>query len=126
MTNLPNTTFVCSSPAQVTATEYYGNRGVNLIVENVYSSDLTTATPSANANASVINQASYSTSSTDDVTVWLKGFLSPQKDSEYDFTLATNGQAILYGSDTTSANQVFKRFIDYFIIHLIKLSSRNK
>jgi len=107
MTKLPNTRFVCSSPAQTTANEYYGNRGVTLIVDDVYSSDLTTATPSAYSNTSVITQAAFSTSQTNDLTVWLKGFISPQTDSDYDFTLQTNGQAILnISSDSTSANQV--------------------
>lgn len=109
MANLPNTTFVCTSPAQTSASEYYGNRGINVIVDNVYSSNLATATPSNAATSNVTNRAAFISSQTGPVTVWLKGFLSPQKDSNYDFTLKTNGQAILYlSTDSTSANKVKK------------------
>ena len=113
MVNLPNTTFVCASPAQVTAAEYYGNRGITLIVDNVdNSADLTTAEPSGSATYSVASQASYSTSQTTDVTVWLKGFFSPQKDSDYDFTIQTNGKALLYlSTDSKFANKVQAKFI---------------
>ena len=108
MTGLPNTTFVCSSPPQTSASEYWGNRGINVIVDNVYSSDLTTASPSGSATQNVTNQAAYTTAQTSDVTVWLKGFLSPQKDSDYDFSLITNGRGLLFlSSDSTSANMVF-------------------
>jgi len=112
MLDLPNTTFVCSSPAQVTATEYYGNRGITVLVDNVYSSDLTQASPSGSATTSEATQASYSTSQSTDVTVWLKGFLSPQKDSDYDFTIQTNGNALLYlSTDSNSANKVNLNFL---------------
>ena len=109
MANLPYTTFVCSSPAQPASTEYYGNRGITLIEDNIYWSDLTKAIPSVNATFRVLNQASYSTSLTSEATVWFKGFFSPQKDSDYDFyfELRTGWPAILYlSNDSTSANMV--------------------
>ena len=58
MTNLPATKLVCESPPISTnnANEYYGNRGLNLIRDNVFTSlaNLATTIPSASATRSVI------------------------------------------------------------------------
>lgn len=111
MTSLPNTTFVCTNVAQPTsATEYYGNRGINLIRDNVYTAlaGLAAATPSANAQTNVLSQASYTDTQLSNVTVWLKGFFNPKISSNYEFSLVTNGEAQLFVStDATSANKVY-------------------
>ena len=50
MTNLPVTKLVCQSPSNSTnsANEYYGNRGIKLIRDNVFTSyaNMAAATPS--------------------------------------------------------------------------------
>ena len=112
MTNLPVTKLVCQSPSISTnaANEYYGNRGMNLIRDNVFTSyaNMATATPSANAVNSVIQNATYTDTQSVDVTIWLKGYFSPQIDSSYEFDLNTNGDAamIYLSTDSTSANKV--------------------
>lgn len=107
MTNLTRTQFVCQNvPQPAASTEYYGNRGITLYRDNVYSASLASAQPSGSAQMSVLNQASYADTQTTDVTVWLKGFFNPKKSSKYEFSLVTNGQAILYVStDARSANK---------------------
>lgn len=109
MTNMPDTSFACKNlpQANTAQTEFFGNRGINLIVDNVYTpySNLATASPSPNAVSNVTNQVAFS--ATGPVTVWLKGFISPQKDSNYQFILQTNGAAVLYlSTDATSVNKV--------------------
>ena len=85
--------------------EYIGNRGVTLIKDPVYSSNLATAIPSSRAKYSEINLASYQISDT--YTVWLKGFLAPKKTSQYEFEIVSYGNSILYiSSDSSSANKV--------------------
>ena len=108
MQNLPNTTFVCqNSPQKQVKNEYYGNRGINLIRDNVYTADLANAVPSANAVNSIVYKAFFQDTQTIDVTIWLKGFFSPKKDSFYEFSINTNGQAQLFiSTDSTSANKV--------------------
>ena len=108
MPNLPNTTFVCqNSPQKQVNNEYYGNRGINLIRDNFYTADLANAVPSANAVNSIVYKAFFQDTQTIDVTIWLKGFFSPKKDSFYEFSINTNGQAQLFiSTDSTSANKV--------------------
>ena len=108
MTNLPNTQFICKSPTQVQNSEYFGNRGINLIKDNVYMqfSQLSSAVPSINSNKTVIDQTVFSDSNSEDITIWLRGFFSPQTDSLYEFIINSNGEAILYlSTDTTLANR---------------------
>jgi len=105
-------TLICTNIAQpnTSASEYYGNRGISLIRDNVYTdlANLAGATPSANAQKSILNQASYTDIQQSDVTVWLKGFFNPKTSSNYEFSLVTNGEAQLYVStDATSANKVW-------------------
>ena len=112
MTNLPVTKLVCQSPSNSTnsANEYYGNRGIKLIRDNVFTSyaNMAVATPSGSAVNSVIQNATYTDTQSVDVTIWLKGYFSPQIDSSYEFDLNTNGDAamIYLSTDSTSANKV--------------------
>ncbi len=112
MTYLPYTTFTCQSTASFASTsgEYYGNRGVNLIIDkgvNTPFVNLSTASPTANAILNVTNKFSFNDPQSESVTVWLKGFLSPQKDSLYSFDIQVNGQAVLYlSTDASSTNKV--------------------
>ena len=115
MTNLPSTTLVCQNSAQSSLTasrsEFYGNRGINLITEAVFTpmSSLATAQPSSSAQYNVTNLAAYYPvgNQTGDLTVWLIGFLSPQRTSLYELSLVTNNSALLYlSTDATSANKV--------------------
>lgn len=107
MTNLTNTKFVCKNvPQPSILNEYYGNRGVTLYRDNIYSANLASAQPSSNAQISKLNQASYTDSLGLDVTIWLKGFLNPKKSSSYEFSIETTGQAILsISQDAKSANK---------------------
>jgi hypothetical protein len=70
---------------------------------------MATATPSGSAVNSVIQNATYTDTQSVDVTIWLKGYFSPQIDSSYEFVLNTNGDAamIYLSTDSTSANKVF-------------------
>ena len=83
--------------------------GITLIRDNVTTSfaNLTKAIPSSNAQTSIINQASYQDTLTTSVTIWLKGFIYPKKNSIYEFTIVTNGVAALFiSNDSSSANKV--------------------
>lgn len=90
--------------------EHFGNRGITLIKDiNVYTpfGSLSTATPSVNNNQSYLDQALFNETHLNGITIWLKGFFHPQKDSAYEFGLETNGEAILYFSNNrTSENKV--------------------
>ena len=98
-----------------TFTEYIGNRGITVITDQVYSSNLQSATPSNNATYSEINMASYQTTSTGTYTVWLKGFLAPGKTSRYEFEIVSNGNAILFiSTDSASANKVKSLFFLFY------------
>ena len=110
MTNLPNTQFICrNSPQLKPSNEYYGNRGINLIRDDVYTefNSLATAVPSVNAQSSTAKQISYNDTKTVDLTVWFKGFINPRVTSFYEFYIDTNASAALFVStDSTSANKV--------------------
>lgn len=111
MSNLPETTLVCQTPnaPSSASTEYYGNRGVNIIRDNVYTSfnSLAAAIPSSQASQSVYRDTNFTDTQSVDVTIWMKGFISSQKDSLYEFSIVTNGEAALYiSTDATSANKV--------------------
>lgn len=89
-------------------TEFYGNRGITLIRDYVLTSfnNLSTAVPSSK-KVTVLNQAYYQDTQTSSVTVWLKGFFAPKRDSLYEFNIVTNGAAMLFiSNDSTSANKV--------------------
>jgi len=89
--------------------EYPGGRGMVLIRDNILTpfSNLTRVIPSATATLSYMNMASFTDNQFRDVTIWLRGFLEPGKSSRYEFTLNTNGDAILYlSTDSTSSNKI--------------------
>jgi hypothetical protein len=112
MENLPNTSFRCSNLAQenTKSNEYYGNRGINLIRENIFTSyeSLGTVVPSVNSKKMILNQASYIDTDKVDVTIWLQGYFNPKKDSIYEFSLDTNAieWQIYLSNDTKSENKV--------------------
>ena len=119
----PNASIVCQVPANQnsTFTEYAGNRGITLIVDYVYSPNLTTALPSNNATYSEINMASYQATNTGVYTIWLKGFLAPKTASRYEFEIISNGNSALFISkDNTSAKKVKIKNL----YHFIKLTSK--
>lgn len=75
-------------------------------VNTAYAS-LATANPSANAQTIWLDQLKYVDPNKTDVTVWMTGFLTIARDSDYFISLSTNGAAILYlSTDSTAANQV--------------------
>ena len=115
MSNLPNTKFVCQNSPQSSVTEssseFYGDRGLNLITDSIYTpmSSLATVQPSAKAQYNTTDQAAYYgvANQTGDLTVWLIGFLSPKTTSLYELSLVTNKSALLYlSTDSSSANKV--------------------
>ena len=94
-----------SKPAQI-GSEYMGGLGVTLIQDNVFTSSPAGASPSGNAVYSQLNDARFVTNQTTDVTVWLKGYILVSKTSKYDFSVSTNGLAVLYlSTDASSANK---------------------
>ena len=106
----PNTRLTCQVPTPDSSVpDYSGNRGVNLITDNVYTAlaSLQTATPSASAVSSQTDKAYFNTNATSDVTVWMKGFLVLGKTSLYELEVKTNGEAVLLlSTDSTSAKKV--------------------
>jgi len=92
------------------AQEYAGNRGITLIVDAgiaTTQSQLAQAVPTANAQYSETQAASYTSTTSGAQTVWLKGFLAPRKTSTYSLSLITNGVGELYlSTDSTAANKV--------------------
>ena len=68
-----------------------GITGIKLIRDNVFTSyaNMAAATPSGSAVNSVIQNATYTDTQSVDVTIWLKGYFSPQIDSSYEFVLNT-------------------------------------
>lgn len=111
MSNLPETTLNCLSPPapSVIKTDYFGNRGINLAIDNFYTpyDSLVTARPSVNAYNTVLNQTAFFSNETNDKTIWLTGYFSPKIDSLYEFELVTNAEAVFSLSmDSTSINKV--------------------
>lgn len=108
-----NSKLVCETSAKPSTirSEYYGGRGITSLRDNVFTSfaDLATIKPSPSANTTQLNKASYKDSQNINVTVWLKGFITPGKSSNYEFSIQTNGHAILFLSvNETSAVKVRK------------------
>lgn len=106
----PSTRLTCQVPTpDASLPDYSGNRGVNLITDNVYTSlaSLKSALPSASAVSSQIDKAYFTTNATTDVTIWMKGFLVLGKTSLYELEVKTNGEAVLLlSTDSTSAKKV--------------------
>lgn len=105
-----NSQIVCTTKAaNPTATGFIGNRGVNMIRDNVNTvfSSLVSAVPSGSAQTIWIDELRYVDPNKTDVTVWMSGFLSIARDSDYLISLTTNGVAVLYlSTDSTEANKV--------------------
>ena len=80
--------------------------------DNVFTSNLVGAVPSPNAVYSQLTDARYIDNQTSDVTVWIRGFILPAKDSRYEFSITTNGPAVLYlSTDASSTNKVWNFFL---------------
>ena len=109
MESFQETKIVCETSPKVSVTNTnYGNRGINLIKDNVATNfnDLATAVPSQSASTDVIDKASLLDNGKTDQTIWMKGFLYPRKNSSYEFSVATNGLAKLFiSTDATPSNK---------------------
>ncbi len=107
-----NTRLTVEVPASIASgSDYYGNRGINLITEYVYTpfASLQTAMASTNAVSTQTDRIYYNTSTNLDITLWMKGYLVPGKSSIYEFEVVTNGEAILMlSTDSKSINKVLK------------------
>ena len=107
--------------SQAKANDYYGNRGINLQVQNVFTqfTYLGSAVPASNAQLSWLDVASYQYPNSSDATVWLTGYLAPSVSSDYLLLLTTNAYAKLYlSTDSNSANKVYENNV---IIQILKL-----
>jgi hypothetical protein len=115
---------VCETSSKLNeATDFYGGRGMTVYVDKVYTSSLSSATPSTDATVYQLDSASYTENGTSAQTIWMKGFFTPARSSSYSFNIQTNGQALLYlSSDATSANKV-KR--DYTISCIFILNTKS-
>lgn len=115
--NNGSTSLTCqteTAPAS-SSSEYIGNRGLTLIRDNVFTAyaSLSSATPSASATKSQQSSASYADTQTVDVTVWLKGYITPLKTSDYELTLVANSGARLFlSTDDKSSNKVEIAYTD--------------
>jgi hypothetical protein len=103
-----NTRIQCNTGAEpaLASSDYVGGRGISLHVLNQKITPTTTI--SSSAVKSIIDSASYTSNTTTAITIWLEGYLSPQKNSEYRFDLIGNADAsVLYiSTDHTAANKV--------------------
>lgn len=117
LNNKVDSMLMCStSPKGSVSAEYYGGRGITVYRDNLLTSSasLSTATPSANAQVSTLNDASYVDTQNVDVTIWMKGYIKPAVSSNYEFSISTNGQAVLMiSTDSTSAAKVFSTFLSF-------------
>jgi hypothetical protein len=118
-TNELNSIIVCETrSSQLTRVDYVGNRGINLVRDNVYTSfaSLDSSVPSSSAKTIWLDVASYQDNQTVDVTIWLNGFLAISKSSDYLFSIKTNGAAKLYlSSDESSVNKVNRQFFFWLV-----------
>ena len=81
---------------------------MSLITDNVLTdlNSLASASPSASAVYSKLDSASFKTNQASPITIWMQGYLTPQRTSAYLFELSTNGAANLFiSSDQSSANK---------------------
>ena len=86
-----------------------------MIRDNVFTAyaSLSSATPSASVTKSQQSSASYADTQTVDVTVWLKGYITPLKTSDYELTLVANSGARLFlSTDDKSSNKVEIAYTD--------------
>lgn len=98
--NFYDSNLECETPAYpgFNKSYFYGGRGVNLIIDSVETAfdNLLSQIPSISAVESITNKMSVSFELSNPVTVWLKGYFAPLKSGSYDFTINTNGYAIVY------------------------------
>jgi hypothetical protein len=99
---------VCQTTAKPNdGVDFYGGRGITAYIDQVYTSSLSSATPSATAAVYQLDSASYAQNGTGPQTIWMKGFFTPARSSRYSFNVQTNGQAVLYlSTDAKFANKV--------------------
>jgi hypothetical protein len=119
-----NTKLTCQSASKPASlnNEYYGGRGISGFSDNVLTAfaNLDSSLPSANAFNFKLNEAKYQNNQTTDLTVWLRGYLNPQRTSVYEFNLDSNANAKLFiSTDKSSLNKVF--FPDKFYILLCSI-----
>lgn len=105
-----SSTLVCkTSPKPNTQpVDYLGGRGITLIRENLFTqpNNLKTIVPNSNSPLVYLDQARFTDFGNSDVTVWLKGYLSPAKSSNYKFEIKSNSHTVFYISDDqTSQNK---------------------
>ncbi len=109
-TDQQNTVITCQTqPSQVFGKTNYGNRGINVVTQNVFTpfASLSSTNPSINVESTWLDVASYRFTNQTNVTVWLTGYLAPSVSSEYLFSLSTNAFAQLYlSNDSSSTNRV--------------------
>lgn len=97
--NYVDSELVCETPIMPdTQSQFYGNRGINIVSDDVLTSyaNLKTAVPGATANFSISSFANYTTTDSVAKTVWISGYLQPAKTSLYEFSVVTNGVAEVY------------------------------
>lgn len=96
----------------ISASDYVGNRGMNVVTIKNYTdySNLDLAVQPINSTPEWIDSANYE-SSYAPITVWMTGYFAPLISSEYQFSLNVLGKLYL-SNDSSSANKVFKtRFL---------------
>jgi hypothetical protein len=86
---------------------FIGERGMTLIEERIYTpaDNLATAIPSANAKYSKLSAASYINRYYIDLTIWMRGFFNPVISSNYEFSVQSIGNFVLFVSNSESPDQ---------------------
>ena len=106
-----NSIITCQTqPIQPSKTNYYGNRGLLVTINPVYTPFLAlgVATPPPNAQTIWVDAASYQYTSSQYATIWLTGYLAPSTSSDYLFSIDSNSPTKFYlSTDSTSANKVY-------------------
>jgi hypothetical protein len=130
-----NTAFTCQTaakPMQIKS-EYHGGRGISGFSENLLTSfsNLGTFSQSLSLNTKrfKLNEAKYEQNTTGDLTLWLRGYLSPQRSSNYELSLNSNVDAKLFISlSQLSADKVLNfmfTILKSFLIFVLHSYSKN-
>jgi hypothetical protein len=104
-----NSKIVCEAKSsKTTKIRYAGNRGIYITRDNVSTSfaSLDIILPSKNSQKNWFDAASFKDTGNVSVTVWLTGFLTPARSSDYIFSLKTNGVAKLFLTTESRFNRV--------------------
>jgi len=106
-TDIHKSQIMCETPAEVkkNATEgFSGNRGVTLITEMFATefNKLETAVVTNQATYQNLDSINFEDSQETNKTIWIKGFLTPAKNSTYNFWLTTSGVAKMFLSTSES------------------------